>query len=1713
MATPERHWSPGLTWCCLALLLQGASSLLLPGIAPHDYKEGEEVPFSVNEMTSVRTQLPMDYYKTHSADSQCRVVTDKSAEVNANLGELLSGQMMSPTSYKIQMLRPVSCQIACRDKLTPELRDTVKQMIRDQYTVNMNIDRLPGAVKFTVRDPQKKAPTADNDQENQVFVMSGFPLGVQLKNQYFLHNHLKFKLEYHRPEDVDDTARSVYRVVGFEIEPSSLKQFVRDGGDSAVCQSDGATLEPLDIDKADSITYTYDVEWTENPDKEWVTRWDIYLQMSPGSGQIHWFSIINSVLIALFLSAMVAMILIRTLARDIAKYNELVGEMTAEEAQEEAGWKMVHGDVFRPPPHRRLLCVCVGSGVQLLLMCGLVLIFATLGFLSPVHRGALLQGMVILFAFMGVPAGYVSGRLGKTLAPTSSEHHRSTTMLTAFLYPGSLFVVFFFINMLVWAKGSSGAVPFTTMFAMLVLWFGISVPLVYLGAAAAYRRDPIGFPCRVNSIPRPIPPQPWFLKPWLLCLVGGVLPFGAVFTELFFIMSSLWQHQFYYLFGFVVLVYLILIITCAEVSIALTYFQLTAEDYRWWWRSFFVSGSSALYVFGYSLMYLGTRLQIVDAVSIAVYIGYMGMISFAFFLLTGCIGFVATFFFVRAIYGSIKSDSSVLRYVMGAEPVNHFHTSEKPGPRRPSLASFYSEESSLGEGSLSSWRRLLGQLWGVHDPMFDILTGAVNLLNSLFIGLAMYYPDFTETLKPVWIDTIQRMLILCLIAEFFARVLADEWIWFLSFGNCIDAFLVWVPGFLTVWVLRPFLKIRASMLGNLMVLRLLRVRELVKGVRTFNGFRELWIMVQGLTDSARMLFWTYAIIGLVHLLFGLLALQVIGHNEAFEFDDYVQSLFGSLGNSMFTLFQVMTLDSWAGSVVRPIMHSSPLGLVLILLFIGISSFVLFNLVTAIIVEQAFSAVAADEELLASTRHSHQRETIDGLKKLFDELDEDGSGELSAQEFTDVLDDPKFIQRLTMLDFDVSELPELFTLFDSGDGMVSTEEFCDGMIQLQSYIKSKDMFNCVLHTQLLGKLVDECGSEQLESRVYKPLKRCVQDDIPELMLEIEEALEDLAALGDLAKVQDMVHKANVFPPAPSAPPVATSPLFVGDADGDSDSSSDVSSSPISSERFDKEVQVSLRKRGRHCSAPQIFNQNSGGGMGGLSQQNFMVGSDGQQGYYNNGMDDYNGGRYNYGGYGGGAGYPQYGGYGGQFGYGYYEDQLGANLKAVQWDKYQLTEFQKHFYVEHPRVAAMTPEEVELVRNRLAIEIIHGVDVPNPITQFEEACLPDYIMVEIQKAGFVSPTPIQVQGWPIALSGRDMVGIAETGSGKTLAFLLPAVVHINAQPYLQKGDGPIVLVLAPTRELALQIKEECDRFGKSSRISNTCCYGGVPRGPQSRMLQNGVEICIATPGRLIDFLESDVTNLRRVTYLVLDEADRMLDMGFEPQVRKIVSQIRPERQTLMWSATWPKDVQQLARDLCNEDPIHVTVGQSGHACHNIQQFVEVVENNIKAERLQALMRAVASTNGGVWEAKTLIFTDTKRCADDITRVLRRDGWPALSIHGDKKQSERDWVLAEFKSGRMPIMVATDVASRGLDVKDVKYVINYDFPGTVEDYVHRIGRKDIAFGACSSISGLPYCARGREASQPVPEALERLAFMPMGGGRGKGKGFRNAGMKGGM
>ncbi|KAK2003708.1 DEAD-domain-containing protein [Colletotrichum falcatum] len=500
---------------------------------------------------------------------------------------------------------------------------------------------------------------------------------------------------------------------------------------------------------------------------------------------------------------------------------------------------------------------------------------------------------------------------------------------------------------------------------------------------------------------------------------------------------------------------------------------------------------------------------------------------------------------------------------------------------------------------------------------------------------------------------------------------------------------------------------------------------------------------------------------------------------------------------------------------------------------------------------------------------------------------------------------------------------------------------------------------------------------------------------------------------------------------------------------------------------------------------------GGGYGGGRDRSDRGGRDG--GY---GGGGYNGDSNGYGGGGGGYGGGGFGGGGDRM------SNLGAGLRTQEWDPSTMPKFEKSFYKEHDEVANRSPAEVESFRRKHQIAIA-GSDVPKPVETFDEAGFPRYVMDEVKAQGFPAPTAIQSQGWPMALSGRDVVGIAETGSGKTLTYCLPAIVHINAQPLLAPGDGPIVLILAPTRELAVQIQQEISKFGKSSRIRNTCVYGGVPKGPQIRDLSRGVEVCIATPGRLIDMLEAGKTNLRRVTYLVLDEADRMLDMGFEPQIRKIIGQIRPDRQTLMWSATWPKEVRALASDFLT-DFIQVNIGSMELAAnHRITQVVEVVNESEKRDRMIKHLEKMMDNK----ENKVLIFVGTKRVADEITRFLRQDGWPALSIHGDKQQNERDWVLDQFKTGKSPIMVATDVASRGIDVRNITHVLNYDYPNNSEDYIHRIGRtgRAGAMGTAVTFFTTDNSKQARDLVNVLREAKQeidpRLAEMTRYGGGGGG------------
>uniref|UniRef100_A0A0N4U579 RNA helicase n=1 Tax=Dracunculus medinensis TaxID=318479 RepID=A0A0N4U579_DRAME len=436
---------------------------------------------------------------------------------------------------------------------------------------------------------------------------------------------------------------------------------------------------------------------------------------------------------------------------------------------------------------------------------------------------------------------------------------------------------------------------------------------------------------------------------------------------------------------------------------------------------------------------------------------------------------------------------------------------------------------------------------------------------------------------------------------------------------------------------------------------------------------------------------------------------------------------------------------------------------------------------------------------------------------------------------------------------------------------------------------------------------------------------------------------------------------------------------------------------------------------------------------------------------------------------------------------------VSLQPIVWSKESLVPISKNFYSEHQNVARRSQYEIDAwyQENQVTIE---GYDIPRPVFDFSEADFPAPIVQRLFKS-FQKPTVIQSISWPLALSGRDLVSIAKTGSGKTLAFVLPALVHIMGQPSRGHPKYPLVLVLLPTRELAQQVQEVSRDYCQILNLSLTCLFGGAPKNSQLYDLQRGVDLVIATPGRLMDFLTAGKTSLKRCTYLVLDEADRMLDMGFEPQIRKIISQIRPDRQTLMFSATWPREVRKLASDFLT-NVAHLNVGSLElSANHNITQIVEIIDEGNKQQRLISILNQIMDED----DCKTIIFVETKRKADDLTRWMRRDGWPALCIHGDKGQSERDWALGEFKAGKTPILLATDVAARGLDVDDIKYVINYDYSNNSEDYVHRIGRtgrrekKGTAytfFTHENSAKAKDLIKVLQEANQHVPDELTLMA-----------------------
>ncbi|KAK5787972.1 hypothetical protein VI817_010468 [Penicillium citrinum] len=615
------------------------------------------------------------------------------------------------------MGKDVECEALCSLEVDRENVKWARQLIKENYVIEWIVDNLPGATSFVTVDRSRK------------YYASGFKLGYRDispatgRSRYFLNNHFTIVIRWRGAPEGGKV------IVGFEVYPKSISAEDRQEGG---CPKDvhkehdglglfiapdmsrlrekyaGLSYIPEDDDEDDgaklTIPYTYSVYFREENKVDWANRWDLYFTNQEEGSMTHWLAIINSLTISTVLGVTVFVIWSRTVHGDIKgrgdgamddrkikgqprrkRSGEKKGEGLLDNAdveneadissddepfEDNSGWKLLHGDVFRIPAYSGLLAPLVGSGMQLLFMATGLLLLSCLGILNPSFRGGFVSVGMGLFVFAGVFSGYFSGRLYKTFGGST---WRKNTLITALLFPGLTFALVLVLNLFVWAQASSTAIPFSTLIGLLALWLLIQVPLVYLGSWVGFvRAASWEHPLKTNALPRQIPPQPWYLRSPAGPLLTGLIPFAVLFIELLFLFKNLWQDKsgYYYVFGFLSVVSTVLIVTVVEVTIIATYSQLCSEvslafaqsssptyaftktfqNYHWWWQSFLTGGSSAFWVFAYCIWYYVFKLHITGFVSGLLFFSYSFLACAVYGLLTGTVGFLAAYAFVRRVY-------------------------------------------------------------------------------------------------------------------------------------------------------------------------------------------------------------------------------------------------------------------------------------------------------------------------------------------------------------------------------------------------------------------------------------------------------------------------------------------------------------------------------------------------------------------------------------------------------------------------------------------------------------------------------------------------------------------------------------------------------------------------------------------------------------------------------------------------------------------------------------------------------------------------------------------------------------------------------------------------------------------------------------------------------------------------------------------------------
>ncbi|PHH64603.1 hypothetical protein CDD81_4214 [Ophiocordyceps australis] len=689
-------------WSLLAvvLLISLSEAFYIPGWSIRSYKPGRQIALLVNKLYSDKTQLQYAY---HDVPFVCQPTGRHGLggqSMALNLGEVLRGDRITVSDMELVMGQDKRCELLCTRELSGDEVARARELIEEGYAVEWVVDNLPGATSFVTSDKTKK------------YYAAGFKLGYSEttaktgRQRYLLHNHHTIVIRHGRAPGRAG-ARGEQVIVGFEVYPKSIGSEVeRDGTGCPVNVEhvEGALELRAEANKTRldesgeavlSVPYTYSVYFRRDDSMDWAHRWDYYFVNQDQGSRIHWLAIANSLMMCGLMAGIVAIIMTRTIGSDIKGYREVAAQEARarrsrgkgkpaglldrgtsdddddgdasdgdyEALEEVTGWKLLHGDVFRPPRHGKMLAPLVGSGTQLLFMAlGLVLLSAV-GVLNPSFRGGFLSVGMGLFIFAGLFSGYFSARVYCSL--TMGRDYVRNAVVTGLLFPGLAFGLVLVVNLFVWAQASSTAIPFGTLAGLAALWLCVQMPLVLAGAYHGHvNAGPWQHPAKTKTNPtaaappRRIPPQPWYLQTLPSALLAGLLPFAVVLIELLFVLQSVWQDKsgYYYLFGYLCLVLLLLLVAVAEVSVVAVYMQLCAENYAWWWRSVCVGGGSAVWVFGYCVWYFVYKLHVVGFVSGLLFFAYSLMACCVYALLTGTVGFLSAYAFVRRIYGAIKID-------------------------------------------------------------------------------------------------------------------------------------------------------------------------------------------------------------------------------------------------------------------------------------------------------------------------------------------------------------------------------------------------------------------------------------------------------------------------------------------------------------------------------------------------------------------------------------------------------------------------------------------------------------------------------------------------------------------------------------------------------------------------------------------------------------------------------------------------------------------------------------------------------------------------------------------------------------------------------------------------------------------------------------------------------------------------------------------------